>query len=158
MRLAARRATASNLAGLLWVFSGTAAASADGTNNMLEEFRWKNRPVIAFVPDANNALLHEQERMFAAERACTSERDMLLIEVAGTDVWIGAEKRPDLNAAALRTRFSVAPDETAFVLIGKDGGAKLRSNTPFSANTLFGTIDAMPMRAREARERRSGVC
>ncbi len=147
-----------HLSVILWILTGLVTVSAGGTNNMLEEFRWKNRPVIAFTPDANKALLYEQNQIFQAESACIRERDMLLIEVVGSHVQMEGKRRPDLVADALRERFSVAPHETAFVLVGKDGRAKLRSDTPLSTDILFGTIDAMPMRAREAREHHSVAC
>jgi len=37
------------------------------------------------------------------------------------------------------------------LLIGKDGGVKLKSDAPISNEKLFETIDAMPMRQREMR-------
>jgi hypothetical protein len=40
------------------------------------------------------------------------------------------------------------------LLVGKDGGVKLSSSSPLSASTLFGTIDAMPMRIDEMRRRK----
>ena len=45
-------------------------------------------------------------------------------------------------------------EEFAAVLIGRDGGQKLRSGSPISAEELFGKIDEMPMRRRELRELR----
>jgi hypothetical protein len=36
-----------------------------------------------------------------------------------------------------------------FILIGRDGGEKLRSREIVKAEKLFGLIDAMPMRQRE---------
>ena len=51
-----------------------------------------------------------------------------------------------------RERHGVAADEFAVVLIGRDGGEKLRSTSPIPAAELFGKIDEMPMRRRE-RER-----
>ena len=38
------------------------------------------------------------------------------------------------------------------LLVGKDGGVKLRSPAPVSTRDLFALIDAMPMRQREMRE------
>jgi len=35
------------------------------------------------------------------------------------------------------------------LLIGKDGGVKLRSSGPVSMKDLFGLIDSMPMRQQE---------
>ena len=37
------------------------------------------------------------------------------------------------------------------LLIGKDGGVKLKNNSPISNIKIFNTIDAMPMRQREMR-------
>ena len=43
-------------------------------------------------------------------------------------------------------------DGFEIVLIGKDGGVKLRSKTPLDVETLYAVIDAMPMRRREMRD------
>jgi hypothetical protein len=40
------------------------------------------------------------------------------------------------------------------VLIGKDGGEKLRRPTPLAPDELFALVDAMPMRRAEMRERK----
>lgn len=40
------------------------------------------------------------------------------------------------------------------VLVGKDGGEKLRRATPLSPEELFAIVDAMPMRRAEMRERK----
>ena len=42
----------------------------------------------------------------------------------------------------------------SIVLIGKDGGEKLRRTTPLSPEELFAIVDAMPMRRAEMRERK----
>ena len=39
------------------------------------------------------------------------------------------------------------------LLIGKDGGVKLRSAHPIPPEALFQTVDAMPMRRSEVRGR-----
>jgi hypothetical protein len=39
------------------------------------------------------------------------------------------------------------------LLIGKDGGVKLRAEEPLPAAEFFALIDTMPMRRREMRER-----
>jgi hypothetical protein len=41
-------------------------------------------------------------------------------------------------------------------LVGKDGGVKLRRRTLLPAETVLGTVDAMPMGAAEARRRGRG--
>ena len=39
------------------------------------------------------------------------------------------------------------------LLVGKDGGVKLRSEEPVSIQRIFDLIDSMPMRRREMREK-----
>ena len=81
----------------------------------------------------------EQARILAADRAGTAERDLVLVESKVAD-----QQR-------LRRRYGVAPEMFAVLLIGKDGGVKLRSAVPLTTTTLFETIDAMPMRQAEMR-------
>ena len=42
----------------------------------------------------------------------------------------------------------------SIVLIGKDGGEKLRRHTPLAPEEFFALVDAMPMRRAEMREKR----
>lgn len=42
----------------------------------------------------------------------------------------------------------------AFYLVGKDTGVKIAARAPAPVSTLFRTIDAMPMRQQERRERK----
>jgi hypothetical protein len=62
--------------------------------------------------------------------------------------WAGLLER-DL---AIKTRFNTPA--FSVVLIGKDGGEKLRRSTPLSPDELFALVDAMPMRRAERRERK----
>lgn len=76
---------------------------------------------------------------------------MVLIEVLDDAVWIDGVKSEQEAAAELRSRYGVAEVETAILLVGKDGGIKLRRNGVLEPRDLFGLIDTMPMRQREMR-------
>jgi len=58
----------------------------------------------------------------------------------------------NVRADELLTRSCIGSVAFASILVGKDGGVKLRSNAPVSAERLSNVIDAMPMRRREMRE------
>jgi len=49
----------------------------------------------------------------------------------------------------IRKRLGVVGGSFQVLLIGKDGGVKLRSSEPVSMKDLFGLIDSMPMRQQE---------
>ena len=124
------------LSTLLWPLVSGDGRAAEAGDPAAHAGRSRVVLVLAAPDDARMA---EQARILAAERAGTAERDLVLVEPAGAD------------QGRLRRRYGVAPDAFAVLLIGKDGGVKLRSARPLDAETLFETIDAMPMRQAEMR-------
>ncbi|MCJ2142210.1 DUF4174 domain-containing protein [Methylobacterium sp. E-066] len=110
----------------------------------LDAYRWRSRVLVLSAPDAADADLRAQRAALGPMRGGAAERDLVVLEAVGT----GAEAR------ALRAQLSLPADEFRAVLVGKDGGAKLTAAAPIPPQTLFATIDAMPMRRGEMQERR----
>ena len=106
-------------------------------------YRDKSRVIVASAPSADDPALQRQRAIFAAMGRHARSRDLVLVEAVGD----GAE------AQALRTAFGIDAHNFTAVLVGKDGGAKLRATHPLDAAALFPVIDAMPMRRQERRER-----
>jgi hypothetical protein len=60
-----------------------------------------------------------------------------------------------IGAKANQTKFKkykAAAKTFTFILIGKDGGVKLRANEPISKEKLYRTVDDMPMRKSEMKQ------
>jgi hypothetical protein len=108
--------------------------------------QWEQRVVLISAPAANDSSLAAQRAVFAGMGDATTERDLRLVEIVGEAV-IGAAD----TAAALRRDYRLPDKGFAVVLLGKDGGVKLRATAPLSAARLMGVIDAMPMRRSERR-------
>ncbi|MEL6373870.1 MAG: DUF4174 domain-containing protein [Pseudomonadota bacterium] len=121
----------------------------------MQRYRWKNRPLVIFAPSVNDPRAQRQRAIVRVHRRGFLERDMVVLLVTPASVTTLIGRPPALSARQLRARFSAKPGAFRVVLVGKDGGAKRASAQPFSARTLFATIDAMPMRRREM-QRRSG--
>ncbi len=115
----------------------------------MESFTWRNRPVLVFAPQASHPLLVAQRAAIADHLDQLRDRDIVIIEVAGDSVTIDTRNAPNLSAEDLRARYRLRPTEAAVLLVGKDGGVKLREYRVMSVQTLFETIDAMPMRRQE---------
>ena len=96
--------------------------------------------LIVAAPSVQDPALAEQRRILASWTAKGDERDITIVEVVGDRVRGAGDTAP-----ALRRKFRLPATFTA-ILIGKDGGEKLRSARPFAAAVLAETIDAMPMR------------
>lgn len=117
----------------------------------MSAYRWKNRPVVVIAGPGGEANLAEQRRIFAASRAGLAERDIVVVWVSGNAVSADLGPGPGLTAAQLRARFGTPANGFRVILVGKDGDAKLTQSSPLGTATLFGTIDAMPMRLDEIR-------
>ena len=147
-RLLAAAALAASISG------GEPAGAASG--DPLAEFQWRKRVVLLFAPNATTSLA-EQAKDLLSDKSGLAERDIVIVAVRGTtevETVFGDAPGPAATASALRRHFQVA--ETAgftAVLVGKDGGEKLRETHPIRRDALYAVIDAMPMRRNEARPR-----
>ena len=128
--------------GLIAASAGIGSA-AGSEPDPLAAYRWTSRVLLVSAPDADDPAVGAQRDALASAGAEIAERDLVVVEA------LGRAPRSD----ALRRRFHLPDARFAAVLVGKDGGAKLASETPIPPRLLFSTIDAMPMRRDEARKR-----
>ncbi len=117
----------------------------------LASLRDRARPLLIFAPRPDDPQLEIQLRRLHDDAAEVSERDVVVIDVPYESPATTASLLTPDDAQAARRRFNVAPGDFAVILIGKDGGEKLRSSKPLSMQRLRDTIDAMPMRQQEMR-------
>jgi hypothetical protein len=106
----------------------------------LAQMKWERRVLVVAAASGENAALAEQRRILANWKANSDDRDLTVVEVIGDRVQGAGD-----TAATIRRKYRLPATFTA-ILIGKDGGEKLRSSKPFPAAVLEQTIDAMPMR------------
>jgi hypothetical protein len=128
----------------------------------LDLLRDSYRPVLVFAPAATRKFL-QQMRILAQGGVPMHERDLITVPVLlheDNKPWgvvfngngdIG--QMPAAEQDAARRRFGIPPNSFTVILIGKDGEEKLRSHQPISLDTLRSTIDAMPMRQEEMRQK-----
>lgn len=107
----------------------------------LNDFLWLKRPVVIFADTENDPRFQQQIELLQARADELAERDVIVL----------TDTNPDA-AGALRKK--LRPRGFMLVLIGKDGGVKLRKPFPWDVRELTRSIDKMPMRQREIRERR----
>lgn len=130
------------VAGTLLALSMSSLAQADNADLFqtlspaspsLESYRWKQRPVVIFAPSAQDADYVRQLTLLQQHQQALRERDMVVL----------SDTRPADNGV-LRKELNPAGFE--IVLVGKDGGMKLRETRPVSAEALLSLVDSMPMR------------
>jgi hypothetical protein len=136
------------LAGCLAVPPGVASADAEGANPLVAE-RWKTRPIVIVVPHADHPLLRRVEATLAetARREAFRDREMVLYTVVAGEGTRNGRPLAAARTAALLRAIDVQPGGApTFVLVGKDGGVKMREGADARLSSVFEEIDRMPMR------------
>ena len=112
----------------------------DASEIELDTFKWIARPVVVFADTPADPAFKRQVELLDARIDELIERDVVLI----TDT--------DPSAmSALRTK--LRPRGFMLTLIGKDGRVNLRKPRPWDVRELTRSIDKMPLRLQEIRER-----
>jgi hypothetical protein len=119
----------------------------------LNSMKDRARPLLIFAPKPDDPRLQIQLRTLTEHAAEAHDRDLVPIALpynnpSPTEAQLSAN-----DAEAARRKFHVDPQDFVVILVGKDGGAKLRASKPLSIRTLNETIDGMPMRKDEVRTR-----
>jgi Domain of unknown function (DUF4174) len=110
----------------------------------LDELRWKERVLLIYAPKGSEKQLGRQEALLHLHDAELTERDVTQIVV-----------RAPAENPEIAKRFKLSGAGFTVLLIGKDGGEKLRSHETVLPETICRLIDSMPMRQEEMRERAS---
>jgi len=113
------------------------SAHASDTNYG-EHFKWKKRIIVLVADNQRNALMSEQVNIISAGESGLRERDVVVKQLFANE----PKHAPLIKAYAVDKGFT-------FLLIGKDGKEKIRSNKAVNLSMLFAVIDAMPMRKIE---------
>ena len=143
---------------VLWTHAALMSAFVFGASNMvhaegpLDAYRWQNRIVVIFADQDTREDLARQYQMMLIESDGMRDRDLIVVTVETDLVEIDGVANPTIRADRLRDAFNVPKQGYSTLLVGKDGGVKLRSRQPVTTEDLFALIDGMPMRQREMRE------
>ncbi|GFE65687.1 DUF4174 domain-containing protein [Litoreibacter roseus] len=113
----------------------------DASEINLEDFLWVKRPIVVFAQTPADPAYQRQIGLLTQRLDVLAERDVVII--TDTD--------PSANSAL---REQLRPRGFMLVLIGKDGGVKLRKPLPWDVREISRVIDKMPLRQQELRERR----
>lgn len=129
-------------------------SSTQAQNTSLDDFQWKNRLLIIYADDQKSSHLGEQLTEITQKQEDYYERDLnvIILKNQNVEIW-NSNQNHQLDFQQIIKKLKIDANQSyQNLLIGKDGGVKLRSNSPISNEKLFRTIDAMPMRQREMRD------
>ena len=140
---------------LLLLMVVTMATQAGGQDKIrLKDYQWKNRLILVFSPSSEDTGYKALENDIAVQAEEIIDRDILVFHILETgEIKLGKSSLQTGAGDYLRRNFSISPGAFTVLLIGKDGGVKLRSEGRVELDEIFSLIDTMPMRQREMREK-----
>jgi len=114
----------------------------DATAIDLADFVWVARPIVVFAQTPNDPQFGQQMDLLTAR----------IDELALRDVIVITDTNPD-TPSALRT--ALRPRGFMLAIIAKDGRTALRKPAPWDVREITRSIDKMPLRQQEIRDRRT---
>ena len=102
------------------------------------------RKILLFYNDNGKEQWEAQQQILEAQRKEVSDRDIRVISMSFSSQ----------NAAEWKKWNVDGSEAFTFILVGRDGGEKLRSKELVKTDKLFGLIDSMPMRKREMKDQK----
>ena len=112
----------------------------DAAEVALDDFKWIARPVVVFADTTADPAFQRQIQLLSQRIDELVERDVVII----------VDTSPDDKSEIRR---KLRPRGFMLTLIGKDGGVKLRKPFPWDVRELTRSIDKIPLRQQEIRER-----
>jgi hypothetical protein len=135
---------------LLFMLFPLAADKSYLTDVKLEDYQWHNRLVLVFAHSADDESYLQQISELNSDVNGLAERDIIIFSLFQNGLSrTGNDEISNESAMRIINRYNPDQHEFKFVLIGKDGGVKLKQDTMVSLPELFERIDRMPMRKQE---------
>lgn len=132
---------------LLLIFLSSVLTAQD-----LDSYQWKNRIILLKESDMKSDWLNAQVKRLQSDMGELNERQLLVFIICNELVYDIERNMVDLDAQTIVQQFDLDPFN-GLVLIGKDGGIKMKEDFIVNPKTIFELIDRMPMRQAETQNR-----
>ncbi len=116
----------------------------------LNDFRWKNRLLLLMEPEGDLVNTREQLALLSTFEEDIKARELVILVFDGEVI-----RDKDLKVTAINPEDIPYKDFQGVLLVGKDGGIKLKEPFTVAPIFIFDLIDSMPMRQREIRRKNS---
>ena len=121
----------------------------------LDKYRWEERLLFVFARSKEDPEYKAVSKQLSSMKGGIIERDMRIFRVFESDESLsGNSVISQEDAFGLRKKFSVSSGTFTMILVGKDGGVKMKEESLVDLSDVFSLIDAMPMRRIEMKERK----
>jgi hypothetical protein len=120
----------------------------------LAQFQWERRLLFLFAPDASHPHFNRLQSEITKQPYEVEDRDLVIFEILEQGPSrMNTTPLDRQTANSIRDHFDVPQRLFTLILVGKDGGVKLKRNDQVDLADVFGLIDSMPMRQNEMQQK-----
>lgn len=131
-----------------------ASQNASAMDLNIEDFQWKKRLLLIFSPHRTDPLFNSLANEISSRPGDVEDRDLVIFEILESeDSKTSSGKFERRKSASIRERFEIPNNTFTVILLGKDGGIKLKRDDHVRLEEIFRLIDSMPMRQDEIRQK-----
>jgi hypothetical protein len=116
-----------------------------GEEVTLDELKWKNR-VVLFFPDAGK----NENLDFSFLKDELQDRKLVYFIFQNDEIIYNSDYTlSQEQQKSIRSKYQMGYSKSSWVLIGLDGGVKVKKDGDLDWDFIFRTVDSMPMRRSE---------
>ncbi|TLF41560.1 DUF4174 domain-containing protein [Maribacter aurantiacus] len=115
-----------------------------GYTQNLSDYQWNNRVLILSDATEEETQSNNAFKQVTTQMEACDERDMIVLFLRNNEL-----TTPD--GQKMSYKISLPTEFNGYLLIGKDGGIKMKGDYPLDLEKVFDRIDGMPMRRAEMR-------
>jgi hypothetical protein len=119
----------------------------------LKKHLWENRILLILSSDINSDVFNSQIKTIKENSEGLDERKLVVYKVVPEDYELVHKNNSWINDTKIFNTYKRTKKVFEVVLIGLDGGVKLRQTKYLSPEKLFAIIDGMPMRRSEIKSK-----
>lgn len=120
----------------------------------LSAHQWQDRLILVLAKDSDDVTYQKQIKLFQAAEAGLKERKLVVYHIFPDQYQTGLVAKDSwMNSSELYGKYHRTEASFEVLLIGLDGGIKLRKTEVLTTQDLFAIIDGMPMRRAEIRRK-----
>ncbi|MDZ7720713.1 MAG: DUF4174 domain-containing protein [Balneolaceae bacterium] len=128
--------------------------ATDAQSQDLSSHRWEDRLILILTDDTNNSVYQNQIEELYSDQQGLDDRKLVIYTVLPDKFKRDDKEKEDwVESNKLYSDYKKSEKPFEILLIGLDGGVKLRQSELLSNEDFFGRIDQMPMRRNELRQR-----
>ena len=121
----------------------------------LKSFNWSNRIILVFEDPVDKEPFEKQIKELKSDPEGLQERKILIFTITDEVILDQDGKKYDIALLEEVRKLQSITNKFELVLIGLDGGIKLRVSERISPDVLYSLIDGMPLRQAEFQRKKN---